>query len=221
MKPFAFISYRRADSSTASRWIANRIENAFGSGSAFIDTETIRASDDWPQRIDAALSSATLLIVVIGNRWLSLTDEHHRRRIDDANDWVHKEIAHGLNAGMRVLPVLVHRAIFPSARALPRALSKLATIQAIELREERWDADISALIDTLSNLGFTSICADQTTDALQSNHGSPLSGAARPDRVERLLGLQLNPTLTLPSNTPLGKPHGTRHSATTPKSVCI
>ena len=29
------------------------------------------------------------------------------------------------------------------------------------------------------------------------------------------------PTLTLPSNTPLGKPHGTRHSATTPKSVCI
>ncbi len=29
------------------------------------------------------------------------------------------------------------------------------------------------------------------------------------------------PTLTPPSNTPLGKPHGTRHSAMLPKSVCI
>jgi len=31
----------------------------------------------------------------------------------------------------------------------------------------------------------------------------------------------LNPTLTPPSNTPLGKPHGARHSAAMPKSVCI
>jgi len=30
-----------------------------------------------------------------------------------------------------------------------------------------------------------------------------------------------DPTLTPPSNTPLGKPHGTRHSAMLPKSVCI
>jgi hypothetical protein len=28
-------------------------------------------------------------------------------------------------------------------------------------------------------------------------------------------------TLTPPSNTPGGKPHGARHSATRPKSVCI
>ena len=39
-------------------------------------------------------------------------------------------------------------------------------------------------------------------------------------RINQSLHL-VSPTLTLPSNTPLGKPHGTRHSATTPKSVCI
>ena len=31
----------------------------------------------------------------------------------------------------------------------------------------------------------------------------------------------LNPTLTPPSNTPLGRPHGAKHSAREPKSVCI
>ncbi len=35
------------------------------------------------------------------------------------------------------------------------------------------------------------------------------------------MGQGWNPTLTPPSNTPLGKPHGTRPSAILPKSVCI
>jgi hypothetical protein len=74
-EPLAFVSYRRTDSSAASRWLANSIGRTFGSQSVFIDTESIRMSDDWAHRITDALAAATVLIPVIGPRWLSSTHE--------------------------------------------------------------------------------------------------------------------------------------------------
>jgi hypothetical protein len=44
--PLAFISYRRADSSAASRWLAQTMARTFGPESVFIDTEAIRMADD-------------------------------------------------------------------------------------------------------------------------------------------------------------------------------
>ena len=140
-EPFAFISYRRTDSSAASRWLANSITRTFGSQSVFIDTESIRMSDDWPQRIHDALMAATLLIPVIGPRWLSSTDEHYRRRIDNEDDWVRNEILHALETKVRILPVLLSRTPMPDARALPPAIANLARFQVFELRDERWETD--------------------------------------------------------------------------------
>jgi hypothetical protein len=54
----------------------------------FIDTDSIRMGDDWPERIDNALASATILIPVIGPNWLKIADDYGRRRLDRADDWV-------------------------------------------------------------------------------------------------------------------------------------
>jgi pterin-4a-carbinolamine dehydratase len=152
--PFAFVSYRRTDSSAASRWLANSIARTFGSQAVFIDTEAIRMSDDWADRIDEALSLSTLLIPVIGSRWLSITDADHRRRIDDPDDWVHKEILHALHTKKRVLPVLLSRTPMPGASALPPPISALARYQGFELRDERWESDLSSLLVEMERFGF-------------------------------------------------------------------
>jgi pterin-4a-carbinolamine dehydratase len=152
--PFVFVSYRRADSSAAARWLANSIARTFGPQSVFIDTEAIRMSDDWAARIDEALRISTLVLPVIGSRWLSLQDADYRRRIDHPSDWVHKEILHALKERKRVLPVLLSRTPMPSAGALPEPLSDLARHQGFELRDERWEADLAALLAEMENFGF-------------------------------------------------------------------
>lgn len=153
-EPLAFVSYRRTDSSAASRWIANSIARTFGSQSVFIDTESIRMSNDWAHRIDDALSAATLLIPVIGPHWLSTTDEDHRRRIDKEDDWVHKEILHALQAGLRILPVLLSRTPMPDAKALPIPIAGLSRFQAFELRDDRWESDLGLMLSEIDQLGF-------------------------------------------------------------------
>ena len=124
-EPLAFISYRRIDSSAASRWLANIFSRTFGAQSVFIDTESIRMSDDWAERINQALRSSTLLIPVIGPGWLSASDQYRRRRIDNPDDWVFNEIRHALESKVRILPVLLSRTPqeYPHHRALhPRRL---------------------------------------------------------------------------------------------------
>ncbi len=93
---FVFISYRRADSSAASRWLYDAIQRTFGPDSVFMDTEAIRVSAEWPKAIQQGLQKATHLIAVIGSQWLRVTDDYGRRRIDRDDDWVRAEIAHAL-----------------------------------------------------------------------------------------------------------------------------
>ena len=159
-EPLAFISYRRTDSSAASRWLAHTISQTFGATSVFIDTESIRMSDDWAERIDEALRSATLLMPVIGPGWLAATDQYHRRRIDNPDDWVFNEIRHALEAKIRILPVLLSRTPMPDRDAFPQAIRHLARFQGFELRDERWESDLSTLLAQMTEWGFRRASAD-------------------------------------------------------------
>lgn len=154
LSPKAFVSYRRTDSAAASRWIARSIGTTFGQQSVFIDTDAIRTGDKWAQRIDAALREATVLIPVIGERWLSSQDKDFRRRIDAQDDWVRKEIEYAIVSGITVLPVLLAPARMPQAGALPPSLAALPAYQYLELRDQSWDRDVQALVERLAELGF-------------------------------------------------------------------
>jgi hypothetical protein len=43
---------------------------------------------DFVKEIEVAVQSCDVLIAVIGQRWLSVTDEAQQRRIDSEQDWV-------------------------------------------------------------------------------------------------------------------------------------
>lgn len=159
--PLVFICYRRADSSAASRWLAQTIERTFGRESVFIDTEAIRMGDDWHEAIDRALASSTLLIPVIGPNWLSVTDQKNRPRIANRNDWVRNEIRHALRSKTRILPILLDRTPMPSRGDLrPAAIADLEKQHGFELRDDRWESDLGLLLSRMTELGFTRLTAD-------------------------------------------------------------
>ena len=153
-EPYVFISYRRVDSAAAARWLYSAIQRTFGPERVFMDTEAIRVSDEWPHAISHALRKATHLVAVIGPQWLRVTDEYGRRRIDRDDDWVRHEISHALQHDKRIVPVLLAKVGALKAEGMPTDIKQLSKIQHFELRDERWETDLSLLLGELEQLGF-------------------------------------------------------------------
>lgn len=103
-------------------------------------------ADDWPQRIESALRSETVVIAVIGPTWLRISDEYGRRRIDKGDDWVRNEIRYALENGVTVLPILFSKTSLPERSALPECLGRLTERQAFELKDDRWELDLNLLL---------------------------------------------------------------------------
>ena len=144
-----FISYRRADSDYPAGWLFDRLAEHFGRGRVFKDVDSLEPGDDFAEVITAAVSSCSALVAVIGERWLTIIDEHGRRRLDNPEDFVRLEIEAALTRGVRVIPVLVNGASMPRSADLPPSLQPLARRQAVELSPYRFDT--SALIRVLDN----------------------------------------------------------------------
>jgi hypothetical protein len=80
-----FISYRRSDS----EWAAGRLREAlarhFGEEQIFRDKESIRPGVAWREEIQSALRDpSTVVLALIGPRWLSEEDAAGHRLIDRA-----------------------------------------------------------------------------------------------------------------------------------------
>lgn len=155
-----FISYRRQDSGTAARRIAAEFGARYGEGSVFIDTDSIRIGSHWAEDISNALRDASVIVAVIGPKWIYTHDEHGRRRIDNEDDWVRKEVLHGLMAGKYVVPLLVQGAPQLESVALPEPLRDLCGIQNYEISDKYWERDIQFLFSDLDGTGRLPVVVD-------------------------------------------------------------
>jgi hypothetical protein len=146
-----FISYRRDDAEADAGRIADRFRSAFGDDAVFFDTLAIEGGDRWMDRINAALSEAEVMLVVIGKSWLTLAGSDGKPRIQSATDVVGGEIARAIDRGIRVIPVRVQGASLPSADALPPSLSQLPDFNDHEVRSgPAFDRDVESLVDVAS-----------------------------------------------------------------------
>jgi Tol biopolymer transport system component len=116
----------------------------------FMDIYKIAPADIFPQKIREALDSSDVLIAVIGRDWLTIADEHGRRRLDDEDDYVRFEIATALaRDDVSVVPVLLQGATMPRKEDLPDPLKPLALRHALELNHLYWDYHVGRLVDAL------------------------------------------------------------------------
>ena len=175
-----FVSYRRGDTAAEAGRLADHLRDRFGADQIFIDVETVEPGQDFVVAIQRALDSCAVVMVVIGDGWLSAVDEQGRRRLDNPEDFVHQEVAAALQrSDVRVIPVLVQRATMPRAQDLPAPLADLNRRNALEIRDTHFRRDVDALIDVVARLVPVANATPERTQAGANEQGTPPPGGSR------------------------------------------
>ncbi|MBL8352727.1 MAG: toll/interleukin-1 receptor domain-containing protein [Burkholderiaceae bacterium] len=149
--PQIFVSYRRDDTAGYARAIADALGQRLGAGRVFIDVDDIAAGQTFDTVIHQAVGGATVLLVLIGRRWLG-PREGRGPRIDDPDDLVRREVASGLAQGLHVVPLLLDGAAMPDAAQLPEVLQPLTRRNALPIDNARFAADLDRLVAALQPL---------------------------------------------------------------------
>jgi hypothetical protein len=145
-----FLSYRRSDSAATTGRLYVALRDRFGSKSVFMDSSSTAWGESWPEVLEGAVAGADFVVAVIGPGWLLAHDEWGRRRIDQPDDWVRRELEFALKERKAVLPLLVGETRMPPPDALPAELSELSTKQALDVRDETWDEDLETVLQSLA-----------------------------------------------------------------------
>ena len=159
--PRVFLSYRREDGAGHAGRLYDRLAARFGRQKVFQDLEAIPPGADFGERIAAGVQRCDVLLVVIGPAWLSATDQTGLRRMDDPGDLVVFEIAAALHHDIPIIPVLVHQARMPAAEELPDRIARLASRNAVEISDARWDYDLERLVTAIEQSVQTTTKAEK------------------------------------------------------------
>lgn len=149
-----FICYRRGDTAGHAGRLFDHLSSHFGEGSVFRDVDAIGAGADFVEVIQEAIDGCGAFLLLIGRRWLEGGGEMDSRRLGDPEDYVHLELATALEKEVRVIPVLIGGAAMPGPAELPESLEAIHRLNAVELRDARWDSDVGELVDALERLGL-------------------------------------------------------------------
>jgi hypothetical protein len=147
-----FICYRHEDTAFLAGLLFDWLTSHFGADQVFKDVESIELGDNFVDVIINAVETCDVLIALIGDRWLTATDDEGRRRIDDHQDFVRIEIEAALARNIRVIPVLAAPARMPDADQLPPSLAGLAYRNPLELTWKRYRSDFSRLLPVLQGI---------------------------------------------------------------------
>jgi TIR domain len=140
-----FINYRREDTSAYAGRIYDHLTRQYGEEQVFIDVSSIPAGADFIKALADGLSGSQVLLVLIGQEWLTVTDGKGSRRLDGPHDFVRAEIEAALIREIPVLPVIIDGGKMPRTPDLPKSLAPLARRQKIEIRHSSFEADMTRL----------------------------------------------------------------------------
>jgi TIR domain len=147
-----FISYRREESRWSARSLYDRLSAHFDRKQIFMDIDAIALGDDFVKAIEKTVGECDVLIAVIGAHWLTSKDEHDARRLDNAEDFVRREIATALKREIRVIPVLVDGALMPRSTELPDDLKPLIRRNALQVTDTGFDDDCRRLVAAIEQI---------------------------------------------------------------------
>lgn len=145
-----FINYRGADSHSYGALLYAELSHRFGPDLVFLDNQSIPAGSDFVVDLLNGVRGAWIVLAVIGPDWLTATDEHGRRCLDDPADWIRRELAEAFGLGTTVIPVLIDDAVMPAEAALPPDIAQLGRRQFRRLRRRESVSDIALLASDLA-----------------------------------------------------------------------
>jgi len=145
MKPI-FISYRRDDGSDTAQLLQSHLQKMFGEDNVFLDVDTIKAGEKFPDSLKNAVSSAKVVIVMVGNNWKGIDPKGNRMLQEE--DWVRKELELALSDEKKKIFPLFVKGATPSKAfdELPASLKPLTEFNIHNLREKEFKQDFLPLI---------------------------------------------------------------------------
>jgi septum formation protein len=147
--PKIFICYRREDSQTIANYLKVKLESSFPR-QVFLDTSSLPSGSRWPNEIQAALERAQIVLVLIGEKWLTCHNPvDGRRRLDEDQDWVRLELKTAIQKNKTLIPILISPVRMPAETSLPEDIRGLTRYQAFNLDQNRLDTDGDQLIRDL------------------------------------------------------------------------
>ena len=144
-----FINYRGEDSQIGAALIDRELAARFGDDQVFFDCRSLPAGSDFVAELLGRLRVCSMLLVVIGPRWLTVTDDAGGRRIDNPRDWIRREIVEAFARGLRVVPVLLDEARLPTEADLPADIAALSSRQFVPLRRRYTKIDLAFLVESI------------------------------------------------------------------------
>jgi hypothetical protein len=149
--PAIFINYRAKEQAGYAALLDRELSERFGPDAVFRDTRSIRPGADFVDELLDGLRRCQVLLAVMGPDWLA-AGRRHQPSPDGEADWVQREIATALRAGIRVVPILVEDACLPRADDLPADIAALVRCQYLRLHHRSIDNDIDRLADEMIRL---------------------------------------------------------------------
>lgn len=144
-----FISYRRGDSKDLAGRLADRFRQETQIDEIFLDVDAIDGGEPFKEKITRSLKKSAVCVALIGKEWLGESASGAPPRIFDDNDFVRLEVAEAFNAGVKIIPILVHGAEMPQSAQLPVDLQRLPDLNAITVRHESFSRDADFLVDAI------------------------------------------------------------------------
>jgi hypothetical protein len=123
------LNYRQADEPYSVAAMYEMLAGRFGPERIFRDCRSLRPGEDYTRLIMDVIRQAQVLVVVIGPRWLEITDRTGHPALYGPRDWVRREIDLALRLRKHVVPVLLEGVVMPAQHELPRDIAVLSPFQ--------------------------------------------------------------------------------------------
>ncbi|WP_177154657.1 tetratricopeptide repeat protein [Actinosynnema pretiosum] len=124
-----FVNYRVGDLENEAALLADALRVRFGRERVFHASASLAVGSDFRTGLLDGVRRCSVLLALIGPGWLDAADRTGRRRLDDPGDWVRREIAEALDAGLVVVPLLMgdrDRVPVPGRDRLPPDIADLS-----------------------------------------------------------------------------------------------
>lgn len=147
-----FLSYRRQDTQDVAGRIFDELTARFGRHRVFKDVDSIPIASNFRQFIVDQIK-ASVVLVLIGPRWLGPSPEATSNRLWQPDDFVRLEIETALESNSPLVPIIVGAAAPPPAAALPPSIRALCDKQGVSVRPDPdFHADMQRLTSQIAGL---------------------------------------------------------------------
>ena len=149
MPVLAFINYRTGDGDQAAMLVDHELSRRFGKQHVFLGSRSIPPAADYEVELLRAVRRSSVLLALIGPRWLAATGPDGEPALECESDWIRREIVEAFAFGVPVLPVMLGTTPVLKPADLPAELRQLAMCQYRRLDIEDADSGLNRLADAV------------------------------------------------------------------------